>query len=39
MLKVLVFMPVLGAVAVALLPVARALWLWRVAMFTLLWVA
>ena len=33
MLKVLVFMPVLGAVAVALLPVARALWLWRVAMF------
>jgi NADH-quinone oxidoreductase subunit M len=32
-LKVLVFMPVLGAVAVALLPVARALWLWRVAMF------
>ena len=32
MLKVLVFMPVLGAVAVALLPVPRALWLWRVAM-------
>jgi NADH-quinone oxidoreductase subunit M len=31
-LKVLVFMPVLGAVAVALLPVPRALWLWRVAM-------
>ncbi|WP_153145067.1 NuoM family protein [Dechloromonas sp. H13] len=32
MLKVLVFMPVLGAVAVAVLPVRRAVWLWRLAM-------
>ena len=32
MLKVLVFMPVLGALAVAVLPVRRALWLWRLAM-------
>jgi NADH-quinone oxidoreductase subunit M len=31
-LKVLVFMPVLGAAAVALLPARRALWLWRLAM-------
>lgn len=28
----LVFMPVLGAVAVAVLPVRRAVWLWRLAM-------
>ncbi len=28
----LVFMPVLGALAVAVLPVRRALWLWRLAM-------
>ena len=32
MLKVLVFMPVLGAAAVALLPARRAVWLWRLAM-------
>lgn len=32
MLKVLVFMPVLGAAAVALLPARRAVWLWRMAM-------
>ncbi len=32
MLKVLVFMPVLGAAAVAVLPVRRAVWLWRLAM-------
>ena len=32
MLKVLVFMPVLGALAVAGLPVRRAVWLWRLAM-------
>jgi NADH-quinone oxidoreductase subunit M len=31
-LKVLVFMPVLGAAAVALLPARRAVWLWRLAM-------
>jgi len=31
-LKVLVFMPVLGAAAVAVLPVRRAVWLWRLAM-------
>jgi len=30
-LKVLVFMPVLGAALIAVLPL-RALWLWRVAM-------
>ena len=32
MLKVLVFMPVLGAAAVAVLPGAHARWAWRVAM-------
>ena len=32
MLKVLVFMPVLGAAAVAVLPVRQAIWLWRLAM-------
>ena len=32
MLKVLVFMPVLGAAAVAVLPGAQARWAWRVAM-------
>ncbi len=32
MLKVLVFMPVLGAAAVALMPARRAVWLWRLAM-------
>ena len=32
MLKVLVFMPVLGALAVAGLPMRRAVWLWRLAM-------
>jgi len=31
-LKVLVFMPVLGAAAVAVLPVRQAIWLWRLAM-------
>jgi len=31
-LKVLVFMPVLGAAAVALMPARRAVWLWRLAM-------
>jgi len=31
-LKVLVFMPVLGALAVAGLPMRRAVWLWRLAM-------
>jgi NADH-quinone oxidoreductase subunit M len=31
-LKVLVFMPVLGAAAVALMPARRAIWLWRLAM-------
>jgi NADH-quinone oxidoreductase subunit M len=35
-LKVLVFMPVLGAAVVALLPVRRAVWLWRVAMLFVL---
>ncbi|HRH14049.1 MAG TPA: NADH-quinone oxidoreductase subunit M [Azonexus sp.] len=32
MLKVLVFMPVLGAALIAVLPARRSLWLWRVAM-------
>ncbi len=32
MLKVLVFMPVLGAALIAVLPARRPLWLWRVAM-------
>ena len=32
MLKVLVFMPVLGAALIAVLPARRALWLWQVAM-------
>jgi NADH-quinone oxidoreductase subunit M len=31
-LKVLVFMPVLGAALIAVLPARRALWLWQVAM-------